>query len=199
MKKINVIAILSFVMIIGSVVGVSYYNYSQSSEASEASHGLGLKVPGEKDLISLKENSDLILNASIDEIYDTEMVLEDKRVVEDKEFITYHVKRIYTVTINNSFKDSAGIKYKKGDKIKVTYPIGFQQFKDGEPNSDLVLLDDELVSLESGEYILFLDEINGEYHFTNGNHIYKKGNKNEYKNIATDSIPIITEENLSAN
>ncbi len=192
MKKEEVIAILTLALIIGSIIGVTYYN-NNNSQTAQPSHGVGLKIPGEKDFRSLKENSDLIIKGTVDENYDTDMVIEDK------EFNTYLVRRIYSVTVSNSFKDSNDIKYKKGDKIEITFPIGFQQLKEnGEPNSDVVLLDDELVSIESGEYILFLDEINGEYHFANGNHIYKKGNETEYQNIATDSIPSITEENLSA-
>ncbi|WP_102028305.1 hypothetical protein [Salirhabdus sp. Marseille-P4669] len=124
------------------------------------------------------------------EIIDTEILMEDK------EFNTYIVLEGFSqVTVNKTFKQSKGAI----DRKKITFPVGFQQLNEnGEAISDLVLLDDELVFIESGAYILFLDEISGEYHFANSNHIYKKVNKNKYENIATDSISTIMVEDLSA-
>jgi uncharacterized Zn ribbon protein len=155
--------------------------------------GAGLKVSEEKDMKSLMESSDLIMSAMVDENYET------KRIIEDKEYNTYLIQRIYNATVTSNFKDATGNAYKNGDKIKFVIPLGFQQIKEGKPTSDVQLLDDKTISFNSGDYLLFLVDIKDEYHFTNSNHIYKEDNKlNFYKNIATDSIPTINIKDIQS-
>jgi predicted DNA binding CopG/RHH family protein len=190
LKKLSLLFVLFFVLF-----GCSNGNNEQdsNSEVDNQEQGVGLMVSGEKDIKSLMESSDLIVSTKVDENYET------KRIIEDKEYNTYLIQRIDNATVTRNFKDTTGNAYKKKDKIKFVIPLGFQQIKEGKPTSDVKLLYDKTISFDSRDYLLFLVDIKGEYHFTNGNHIYKEDNKpNSYTNIATDSIPSINIEDIQS-
>ncbi|MBN9653435.1 hypothetical protein J0K78_04075 [Halobacillus sp. GSS1] len=185
--KLKIIVTICSAVILGALIGVSVPSNSETTE------GVGLSVSAEKDFKSLKKNADLIIHGTLDGDYDI------KTQVADAENDVYQIDRVYTAIVNNSFKDSKGNKYKNGDEIKVVYPVGFKQKENGQFKDHFLSLSDEIIPIESGEYMLFLDELNGDFYFSNINHVYKKGKDKRFNNISTESIPEITEGNIVNN
>lgn len=190
--KIKIITTICLAVILGTVIGVSLPKDEESAE------GVGLAIPAKEDLKELKGSSDLVLKATIDGKFETTKELEDE------EHDVYLIDRVYTATVNQSFKDGLGKKYKKGDTIKVKYPVGLKQMKNGELEDELLPFSDEMLSLDKGEYMLFLDQLEGEFFFSNINHVYKKASSDKasksslekFNNIASDKVPTINAANL---
>ncbi|MFZ3579946.1 hypothetical protein [Virgibacillus sp. DJP39] len=177
----------------GEPVVSSKVNVPESSESddSAADSSIGLSIPGEKNFKALKKNAEFIIHARVNGDYDTE------KLVEDAEDNIYKINRVYTATVNNSFKTLDGTKYKIGDKIKIIYPVGFKQMKEGKLGDRLLPLGDKIVPIHTGEYMLFLDQLEGQFYFSNLHHVYKKGNNKKFYNISSNSIPEITIENIA--
>ncbi len=133
----------------------------------------------------------MIIHATVNGDYKME------KQVADAENDVYQIDRVYTATVEDRFKEPKGAQYTNGDKLDIVYPVGFKQMKDGTLEEDLHQLSDGIIPIETGEYILFLDKLDGKFYFSNINHVYKKGNSKKYHNISTDSVPYITEGNLS--
>ncbi|MFD1019715.1 hypothetical protein [Thalassobacillus hwangdonensis] len=162
----------------------------ERTEDEETSTGTGLKVEAEGEIEELKKESDFIALAEVDGNFETEAILTDA------EYDTYQINRIYTATVESSFKNNINKNYTSEDKIEIVYPIGFKQKKDGKLKDELIPFDGEkLLEIESGEYILFLDDLNGKFFFSNINHVYRQ-NGSGYMNIASDTLPRITIEEV---
>ena len=155
------------VTIFASILLVTFIALMMSGE-SETTKGVGLSVAAEKDLKTLKENAQLIIQGELDEGYEIETQ------VADYENDVYQIDRVYTVTVHQSLKGPNEHNYTKGDEIQVVYPVGFKQKNGGEFQEPLHPLSDEIIPLKSGEYLLFLDELKGDFYFSNHNHVYKK-------------------------
>lgn len=182
--KVRVLVTLCSFVLLGAIVGITV------PKNTETTQGVGLGVPAEEEFISLKQNADLIINGTINGDY------KIRTQVADAENDVYQFDRVYTITVMKSFKDLDGEDYGKGDKIKVVYPVGFKQKEDGKFKDHLLSLSDEIIPIESGEYILFLDDLKGNFYFSNINYVYKRGKNEEFNNISTESIPVITEGNF---
>jgi len=157
---------------------------------SETDKGVALTVSSKNSLKELRENSDIIVQATVDDNYDI------SKSVADAENNVYQIDRVYGATIDNELKATEGNKYKKGDKIEIVYPIGIKQFKDDE-SSQLNQFHDKIIKISSGEYLLFLDKLdNGKLYFANINHVYKKNDKNTFSNISTDKVPEVAIKNI---
>ena len=178
LKVMAVVCLLALLIVPGRVA------VSDDNETSQG--GAGLVVGAEENLQALEKNADTIIHAEVNGNY------QMKKEVSDVEHDVYQMDRVYTATVVDSFKELKGKQYKKGDQVEFVYPVGFKQMKDGKLDKDLVPLSDEIIPIETGEYLLFLDDLSGSYFFSNINHVYKKGNDKRYHNISTDNIPIIT-------
>ncbi|MBX0358423.1 hypothetical protein [Halobacillus sp. Nhm2S1] len=153
-------------------------NVSQNTETAE---GVGLSVSAEEELMSLKKNADVIIHGTLDEDYET------RTQVADAENNVYQIDRVYTITVMNNYKGMDGAHDEVGDKIDVVYPVGFKQKEDGSFKDHLLSLSDEIIPIDSGEYILFLDDLDGDFYFSNINHVYKK---RRMKNLITSQLRV---------
>ncbi|MBX0358478.1 hypothetical protein [Halobacillus sp. Nhm2S1] len=182
--KVRVLVTISSFFLLGAIIGIIL------PKNTETTQGVGLGVSAEEEFMSLKKNADLIIHGTINGEY------KIRTQVADAENDVYQFDRVYTISVLNSLKDFDGEVYGKGDTIKVFYPVGFKQKEDGKFKDHTLSLSDEIIPIESGEYILFLDDLKGDFFFSNINHVYKKGKYEEFNNISTESIPVITEGNF---
>ncbi|TGB01459.1 hypothetical protein [Halobacillus salinus] len=143
MKLKGIVALLT--ILVGITVGSTFLQ-------EKATSGAGLQVEAEEKLETLKENSDFVLEATVDGNYET------RKIIEDKEHDVYQIRRLYTATIHKSIK---GKEYDKGDLIEVVYPIGMKQISEGHEDG-LLPFSDETIEMDTGEYLLFLDDLKGQ-------------------------------------
>lgn len=181
------------------VAGVfSFHALNGESKAlKEESHGIALEVPGKENLKDLAAETETILKATVPGEYEVvEAEIEDENSL-------FMVEHIYKITVKKNAKSPNGTKYRKGDVLEMAVPAGVRQRLDGEVG-ELVPLTEDTPVFETGEYLLFLEEV--EYKalnknvmmLSNFNHVYKKqGNK--YKNIGSELIPVIEEDQSLAN
>ncbi|WP_079478532.1 hypothetical protein [Halobacillus salinus] len=179
MKLKGIVALLT--ILVGITVGSTFL-----PDVEKATSGAGLQVEAEETLEALEENSDFVLQATVDGNYET------RKIIEDKEHDVYQVRRLYTATIHKSIK---GKEYAKGDQVEVVYPIGMKQLDEGHDDK-LLPFSDEMIEMDTGEYLLFLDDLKGQLYFANISHVYKKQQDHRYSNIASEKVPSIVLENL---
>ncbi|MDF2557392.1 MAG: hypothetical protein K0R71_1220 [Bacillales bacterium] len=112
----------------------------------------------------------------------------------------YQIDNVYKAKVLKNIKINTE-KYKQGDTIEITIAVGIRQEKDGNVG-DLIPLNENEIKYEDGTYILFLQEqdlgTNTVFRPINNYHTYKlEEDGKTYKNVASQEIPTITEDELT--
>ncbi len=209
MKKGNLLITGSLVVLLG-IGSAAFFNTSkeelqekpqtkQQTKQQTKPTSSALSVPGFENLKDLKKAANTIVVATVSSKFEeTESLIVGEPSV-------YQVDHVYTVKVEKGFKDSGGNKFKKGDLLEITVPIGARQKKDGKVG-DLLPFSDEPLYFEDGKYLLFLTSSYSSesekmvYMPTNIEHTYKFDDiKKKYKNISSDKTPYIEEIDISSN